>query len=921
MADVTSRQEGPLRFSRVLYQEHRHIFPSASIDDPGEPCTQKEEDAALHAVFAAFHDRAPMALCISGGGIRSATFALGVLQGMARQGLLRKCHYLSTVSGGGYIGSWLSAWIHRFGIETVEGTLAGEVEFGTKTAAESPQVDHLRDYSNYLTPRLGLLSADTWAIVATVVRNLLLNWLILVPLMAALVVLPQLLHASLVALAHRDGAGHPAPMPAAVIDALVGGALLAVVIAIAYIELDLPSGGNRRFPQGMFLRCCLLPLVVAAVLLTVAWTAIVVTSYDAGTLSGFAATLRNGDVHWGWFALLGAVVHLIGFGLGFAVEHLWLVKPERDDGADGWTERSGWQVGIQLAGIPLSGALGGVGLWLAIRGLPLESSALVCLGPPVLLAIFFVAMVACVGLISAVTSDADREWWARCGGWILIAALGWLAVSAAALYGPWALNWGGVLVQSAVASAGGVGGVITFLAGRSARALSGRRPDKEPSTSGAALDWAVKIGAPAFLIALVIAIAWLTDWLPGWWLTGPPSTPTPLGIVGAYWALLVIVALVCAIASFTVDINRFSLHAMYRNRLIRAYLGASRPREGDGCRRPHPFTGLDPKDNLPLRDLRREEPPKELPSAGRQLPFHVVNVALNLVKGTRLAWQHRKAASFTFTPLHGGSSVIAEEVEQPQHPTTKKRDTPPTIAGAYQPIDHYGGADGVTLGTALAISGAAVSPNMGYHSSPIVTFLLALLNARLGWWLANPGRPGKRVWDLAGPRWALPPYLAEAFGLTTDRNKHVYLSDGGHFENLGLYEMVLRRCHRIIVLDGGCDPTYQFEDLGNAIRKIRIDLGIRIEFVTPLAMQRESSADNRHLAIAAIYYADVDGPTAPVGWLLYLKPVLNGDETVDVRNYKSLHDDFPHESTADQFFDEDQFESYRMLGRHCVETW
>ena len=391
-----------------------------------------------------------------------------------------------------------------------------------------------------------------------------------------------------------------------------------------------------------------------------------------------------------------------------------------------------------------------------------------------------------------------------------------------------------------------------------------------------------------------------------------------------YWTLLLIVALVCAVASFTVDINRFSLHAMYRNRLIRAYLGASRGREGDGCRRPHPFTGLDPKDNLPLRELRREEPPKGLPSAGRQLPFHVVNVALNLVKGTRLAWQHRKAASFTFTPLHGGSSVIAEEVEQPQHPTTEKRDTPPTIAGAYQPIDHYGGADGVTLGTALAISGAAVSPNMGYHSSPIVTFLLALLNARLGWWLANPGRPGKRVWGLAGPRWALPPYLAEAFGLTTDRNKHVYLSDGGHFENLGLYEMVLRRCRRILVIDGGCDPDYQFEDLGNAIRKIRIDLGIRIEFTsaepTIRRRKKEDTGVIRPFAVATIRYDDVDGKVTP-GTLHYLKAVVAGGETVDVRNYHALHPDFPHETTADQFFDEDQFESYRILGFQSFTQW
>src|SRR5262249_11167637 len=147
-------------------------------------------------------------------------------------------------------------------------------------------------------------------------------------------------------------------------------------------------------------------------------------------------------------------------------------------------------------------------------------------------------------------------------------------------------------------------------------------------------------------------------------------------------------------------------------------------------------------------------------------------------------------------------------------------------------IDPYGPKQplGISLGTAMAISGAAASPNMGYHSSPSVTLLLALFNARLGWWLGNPGPEGETTYKDDGPATAIIPLAEETFGLSTDDRPYVYLSDGGHFENLGLYEMVRRRCRFIVAVDAGCDPAFAFEDLGNAVRKIFIDLGIRITF-------------------------------------------------------------------------------------------
>ena len=141
----------------------------------------------------------------------------------------------------------------------------------------------------------------------------------------------------------------------------------------------------------------------------------------------------------------------------------------------------------------------------------------------------------------------------------------------------------------------------------------------------------------------------------------------------------------------------------------------------------------------------------------------------------------------------------------------------------YRPSTRFG--DGITLGTALAISGALANPNHGYNASPLVAFLMTLFNLRLGWWLGNPGRHGAQTWERSGPAHAALPLFNEALGTTNESYPYVNLSDGGHFDNLGLYEMVLRRCRYIMVVDAGCDSDYVFEDLGNAIRKIRIDLG------------------------------------------------------------------------------------------------
>ena len=162
---------------------------------------------------------------------------------------------------------------------------------------------------------------------------------------------------------------------------------------------------------------------------------------------------------------------------------------------------------------------------------------------------------------------------------------------------------------------------------------------------------------------------------------------------------------------FLIDTNSFSLHATYRNRLIRAYLAASRIEDTrkenpTGVRRIH-LLGLIPRMILSYTSCRSQK------------PLHVINATLNLVKGKELAWQERQAESFTMSPLHCGSLRVG-----------------------YRPSAEYG--KGISLGTAFAISGAAANPNMGYHSSPVVRFLMTLFNVRLGWWLGNPGECGRQ---------------------------------------------------------------------------------------------------------------------------------------------------------------------------------
>ncbi len=215
---------------------------------------------------------------------------------------------------------------------------------------------------------------------------------------------------------------------------------------------------------------------------------------------------------------------------------------------------------------------------------------------------------------------------------------------------------------------------------------------------------------------------------------------------------------ITTIACVYININLFGLNAFYANRLVRCYLGASRPREAPAegrpnfaptnspvpVRRPNPITGFDPTDDFPMSDLAI------VPKWGDddlvvdyRGPYHLVNTAMNLVAGSELAWQERMAESFVISPLYCGSKttgyrptlVTKGDLDHNEMETDEQSRLDEEVLPGY--------CDGVRLGTAVSVSGAAASPNAGYHSSPLVAILMTVLNARLGLWFGNPAQgPG-----------------------------------------------------------------------------------------------------------------------------------------------------------------------------------
>ena len=866
----------------------------------------RDDQDLLELVYKSIHDlparSRPTALCLSGGGIRSATFSLGVLQGLARLDWLDQFRYLSSVSGGGYIAGWLSALQQQPGADlaSVKRMLADTaggiarpmpplVPREPLTGSQHDAISRLRAYSNYLSPVLGL-SGDLLALVATFLRNLLMNLCVWLPLIAGLLLLPRVFVLALLA---KPPAGWAAGLGALACLLLAGG--------VAYMIADLPARQHPRSPpRDRFVGLCFLPVVTSAFLFSL--------------IGVWGQSWSSGPWWPGVAAAVGAGANLVGIVVG------WLYRTRRQPDAP----LQGILVGAVL--LVACGALGGVALDLALiyahkQFGKADAPALLyaTVSVPLMLSCFWGQITLCAGVTTRWIDENMREWWGRASGLWLRLILGWGALFVVVFYlPPLAITMlGATLPAGAQLSAGGiVAGVLTSAIGYWSK--NGSKLAKQ--SAGLLAEWGslfLNAVAGAVLLALLVAMSLGVSQLlqncgpfaiagvcdnqladQATFLREEQEVAQDVRPVAGEAAVYDFVALHASLAhalmlfglcafvgaalSAAIGANAFSLHGMYGNRLVRAYLGAARKK-----RNPHWLTGFDRADNFPLSQL-----------GTRARLYPVINIALNLVQATseKMAWQQRKAASFTATPLHCGS-----------------------VGTGYVRTEVYGGPRGMSLGRAMTISGAAASPNMGYHSSPLVTLVMTLFNVRLGWWIANPKRQFLDFWqrkEFPG----LDAMGSEAFGMTTDDRRSVYLSDGGHFENLGLYEMVRRRCHRILVIDASCDPHYAYEDLLGAVRKIRIDFGVDIELAQILPGQPGALRSQR-VAVGRIRYSMRDAHAqgrGVDGWLYVIKPVLTGKEPLDLGDYarsaRPGEGPFPHQSTADQFFNEAQFESYRVLG-------
>ena len=845
-----------------------------------------------------------MGISLSGGGIRSATFNLGVLQALAQLNLLRCFDYLSSVSGGGYIHQWLAAWIQRQsekypdrkvdGFHDVNAMLVPPPEPHNAGVHPEP-IRWLRRYSNYLTPQRGIFTADTWVGATTWLRNTLLNQIILIAGVLFLVLLPHLLRLQSL-LPRRDSA---VLSTAAAICYLFLVATVFVGDNLAKIAKDVKESSGQSGVQALLV----FPLLAA------------------GVLSTFLFPISLLGINLVLSLILALVLHVmfaatIAFKGGVLVSYLkshhrtaqyksfrefWNQKPKCFAHVRAFFAILGFLLIICFAamfGAAWNASANLIMAWLwSVRPAQGWELALV-IGPPLALIGPMITMLVVVGLLGRAFSDAHREWLSRFAAWVGLYGVAWGVFVGFSLFGHSLVAWFGTYTTKAVGLGGWIATTVAgLLAGKSSHTASAT---SEKSSKFNALEIVARVAPYVFIAGLLLIVSWLAD-----------VTFEKAQSYGSGFVLLAFVVplLVCLAFAWRVDINEFSMHAFYRNRLTRCYLGAS-----NSDRKPNPFTGFDANDgNVAMSEL--------VPDKGYYGPYPIFCTALNLTRGQDLAWQERKAASFFFSPLYSGYDVGW---------TAAKRSRRLMRFNGFVETGTYAyPSPGIHINTATAISGAAVSPNMGFHSSPATAFLMTIFNVRLGWWLANPrvlAEDGGKL-ELRGGRFTAPfpkpsPHfslfqlLSELLGAVDDTSKYVMLSDGGHFENLGVYELVRRRCKYIVICDCEEDGQGKHQGIGMAIRKCRIDFGVEIDLdLRPFESIDDDGCGASHCIVGTITYPE--SPKDP-GIVVYIKSSLTGDEPTDVLNYRKQDAIFPHDSTLNQWFTESQFESYRRLGHHAT---
>jgi len=795
---------------------------------------------------------------LSGGGIRSATFCLGVFQALSRMGLTRRVDLLSSVSGGGYFASFLGALWRRPHVAAAafeRGTEVAEYVERVLTSAEEPEiVDHLRENGRYLSPNG---AGDVLLAGAVLFRN----W-VAIHVVLAVFALMVLLGAQLVWLALWPAASGLSGLQTGVF----WWTPWALVPPLLFALLVLPSGwaywlvGKHRGIHPS--------IGLATVLAVGAWLALARGALRSSLQVPAAA---------GWAVVVVGLLTLLAWGVV-----KWAARDlSGDEGA--LTQRS-------LLSRALKGSLVVFGLATAF------------------------ALIDALGLTLYRWMHEEE------------ALLGWLG------------SLGGTLVLVA-----GLGRRIVVLFARAGE----ERPRLPLSVVAAVAATLLAGGWLVVLDSLAQALVWSLS------PPGPTAPATAPALVLAFGLVLVLSFLHGRASAF---LNQSTHQPLYSARLTRAYLGASNPERTPGT----PLWRVLADDDVSLRDYWGPE------AAALGAPLHLVNVTVNeTVDGSsQVQQQDRKGCPLALGPAGFSLGVRHHLLVDWEEPLKVASTVPGPEADGYRVFNHAPGpfeGEKLTLGAWVGISGAAFSTGTGYRTSLGLSLLAGLANIRLGrWW--NPGngpRRGRARWLerllfglFPAQAYLLSELVARFPGTARER---WYLSDGGHFENLGGYELVRRRLSRIVLIDAEGDPDYTFGGLSDLVRKARVDFGAEIRFLSedelddlldlevrdafgtleqlrrgqwsrepgvdghgaaePVLLQRadRNRLSRAHAALADITYAD-----GRRGRLLYLKPTLCGREPLDVAEYHSRHPDFPHESTADQFFDEAQWESYRRLGEHIA---
>jgi hypothetical protein len=329
----------------------------------------------------------------------------------------------------------------------------------------------------------------------------------------------------------------------------------------------------------------------------------------------------------------------------------------------------------------------------------------------------------------------------------------------------------------------------------------------------------------------------------------------------------------------TCNINLVSMHGYYRNRLRDAFMPFKLPNKNENLEQEeHHIASWQDAQSCYL---------SQIPISNA--PFHIINCNIELTGSSEPKYRNRAGDCFILSPLYCGSTSTG-----------------------YAATNKYQNGT-MDLASACAISGAAVATNTSLTRSKPLNFLMALLNFRLGYWAENPRQVLTKQTMFRRPAWFF--YMfRDMFGQgLNEKQKYVHLSDGGHFENLGVYELVRRQCNTIISVDSGADPLFYFRDLAKLTELIRVDFGAKLNIdTTPLLPK--TNEHGQQISQQAWVVGNITYQDQSTAKFIYIKSTVLAHLSADIYGYQRQNPSFPNQSTLDQFFDEFQFEAYRELG-------